>query len=320
MTLAVSSVAKSFGDVAAVRDVSFQVEPGTIFGLIGPNGAGKTTTMRMILRILDPDQGRITWEGQPVTDPVARRFGYLPEERGLYPRMTVRATLRFFANLHGAQGPQVDKEIGAWIEKVALDEHAGKKIEELSKGNAQKVQFVAALLHHPPLLILDEPFSGLDPVNVRVLRDALQSMAAQGTAIIFSSHQMEHVEELCDHLALIDHGRVIAHGSVREVRQASGQMFVRLRVQGREEQVFQRFPELSIIRRGEDFWEARLPQGFDARRILQAALETGEVERYSVEPPSLEQVYVDLVGQPNNGTGPQANGSYAGYEPEGRQA
>ncbi|MDI7250053.1 MAG: ATP-binding cassette domain-containing protein [Bacillota bacterium] len=295
--LEVAGVGKSFGDVQAVKGISFQVPPGKILGLVGPNGAGKTTTMRMILNIIGPDRGRVLWQGRPVTLGVSRTFGYLPEERGLYPRMTVREELRFFAQLHGvADGRQLDREIERWIDRVALTEHASKRVDELSKGNAQKVQFLVSLLHRPPLLVLDEPFAGLDPVNVRILKDVVRELAAGGTTVVFSSHRMDHVEELCDLVCLIDRGELRLEGTVDEVRQSTGEHLLRLEVPGHEEQVFSLFPELQVTHRG-TYWEARIPRDFPTRRVLEEALRLGEVRRFEVAPPSLEDIYVHTVGR-----------------------
>lgn len=300
MGLAVKEVSKSFGDIAAVRKVSLDIPPGIVYGLIGPNGAGKTTTMRMIMTILNPDRGEITWNGQPVHKVASRHFGYLPEERGLYPNMTIRDQLRFFAALHGISGATVDREIDQWITRLDLTEHAGKKIEELSKGNAQKVQFVAALLHHPELLILDEPFSGLDPVNVRLLKSALLHLAAGGTTILLSTHRMEHVEELCQRLALIRGGGIVAEGTVDAVRRSTGRMFLRLQLDGegnRTAAFLRTFAGLPEPRQIPGGWELELPAGFDPQQVLRQALEAGTaITRFEVTPPSLEDVYISVMG------------------------
>ncbi|MBE3583178.1 MAG: ATP-binding cassette domain-containing protein [Limnochordaceae bacterium] len=303
MSLEVTHVHKSFGNVKAVHDVSLHVPPGMIYGLIGPNGAGKTTTMRMILTILLPDAGTITWNGQPVTRVASRSFGYLPEERGLYPQMGIRDELRFFAGLHGIRGRAVDQEIDAWIERLELTEHAHKKVEALSKGNAQKVQFLASLLHHPQLLVLDEPFSGLDPVNVRLLKQALLDLAQEGTAILFSTHRMEHVEELCSRLALIRHGEIILEGTVAEVRRSSGRRLLRLGFAApsfaQDEiapRVLRGFAELPPPQLTSAGWQVELPAGFDPARVLQAALSAGNITLFEVAAPSIEEVYVELMG------------------------
>ena len=212
MSLSLNSVSKSFGAKCVVNNLDLNIESGDVFGFLGPNGAGKTTTMRMILDIIKPDSGRIAWQGQPVSLKTAHRFGYLPEERGLYPKMMVAEQLRFFARLRGLSNSQAKKQIAYWVERFQLGDLAKKKANELSKGNQQKVQFILAILHQPEMLILDEPFSGLDPVNVELLKEAFRDLANEGRTIIFSSHRMEHVEELCNALCIIADGRIIAQG------------------------------------------------------------------------------------------------------------
>lgn len=272
--LTIEEVSKSFGDLTAVNGVSLHVEPGTVYGLIGPNGAGKTTTMRMVMTILVPDRGQIRWNGRPVAEVAFRKFGYLPEERGLYPNMTIRDQLRFFAALHGMAGLAVDREIDRWIERLALGEHAAKKVEELSKGNAQKVQFIAALLHHPELLILDEPFSGLDPVNVHILKNTLLDLARNGTAILLSTHRMEHVEELCERMALIKGGSIVAEGTVTDVRRSTGRLRLRLAAEPGERvaELLASFDELPPARSTPFGWEVQLPAAFRAQAVLERAL------------------------------------------------
>ncbi|BAS26019.1 ABC transporter ATP-binding protein [Limnochorda pilosa] len=296
--LELRGVAKRFGPVRAVEDVDLTVEEGSIFGLIGPNGAGKTTSMRMILNILEPDAGQISWQGRPVRAVAAREFGYLPEERGLYPRMSVRDELRFFAALRGVSGPQLEHEMDGWLDRFMGDQ-AGKKVEDLSKGNSQKVQFLAAILHRPRLLILDEPFGGLDPVNVQALKEAVRELNAQGTTILFSSHRMDHVEELCTHLALIDRGRVRLNGSLEEVRGSSGRRYLRLTMQdpGDLDALLQRLPQLQGASLAGGGLEAEVDARLDPQVVLQEALAVGPVRRFEVAPPSLEQVYLEQVGK-----------------------
>jgi ABC-2 type transport system ATP-binding protein len=192
--------------------VSFSVEPGQMFGFVGPNGAGKTTTMRIVMGVLDPDAGNVTWRGEPVDFDVRRRFGYMPEERGLYPKMRVHDQLAYLASLHGVGDPD------RWIERLGLAERAGDRVEELSLGNQQRVQLAAALVHEPEVLVLDEPFSGLDPVGVDVLSGVLTEYAATGVPVVFSSHQLDLVERLCEAVAIIKDGRLVASGSVEELR------------------------------------------------------------------------------------------------------
>jgi ABC-2 type transport system ATP-binding protein len=219
-SLVLSHVARSFGEVVAVRDISLTVPAGTTFGLLGPNGAGKTTTMRMILGILVPDRGSVTWDGAPVDGRVRARFGYLPEERGLYGKLKVREQIAYFGRLHGVHAPLDVRRADAWIERLGLEAYADRPCAELSKGNQQKVQIACAALHEPALLVLDEPFSGLDPVNAEVLLDALRALRAAGTTLILSSHQMWQIEDLCESFCVIAGGAVRAVGTLEELRRA----------------------------------------------------------------------------------------------------
>lgn len=216
--LEVSHVRKDFGAVKAVRDVSFSIAAGSTFGLLGPNGAGKTTTMRMILGIYAPDGGRIAWKGEPITDRTRRRFGYLPEERGLYGKMKVRDQIVYFGRLHGLTEPEVSQRTDRWIDRLGLREHAARPCGELSKGNQQKVQVACAAVHDPELLVLDEPFSGLDPVNADILLGTLNDLKARGTTLVLSSHQMWQLEQICDAFCIITAGENRASGTLAELR------------------------------------------------------------------------------------------------------
>src|SRR5438309_6863640 len=231
MSLVVNRISKSFGPVRALDGISFSVEPGRIFGLLGANGAGKTTTMRIVLDILRPDSGAVTWQGTANAELPRRTWGYLPEERGLYLRMKVIDVLRFFAALYGVPEAEATAEIEDWLERFRVPEYRDRKVEELSKGNQQKIQFIAAILHEPAVLVMDEPFSGLDPVNVQLLKEAFLEMRDRGKTLIFSTHQMEQVEELCEAIAIIDRGRVVEAGPLREVKRRMGRQVVRLAVE-----------------------------------------------------------------------------------------
>src|SRR5918992_703687 len=216
--LELRDLARSYGDVVALDGVSFSVEPGQLFGFVGPNGAGKTTAMRIVLGVLRPDLGEVRWRGRPVDAPTRSRFGYMPEERGLYPKMRARDQLVHLARLHGIAAPDAAAAADRWIERLGLVERAGERVEKLSLGNQQRVQLAAALVHDPELLVLDEPFSGLDPVGVDVLSGVLAEHAATGVPVLFSSHQLELVERLCEAVAIIKDGRLVASGAVEELR------------------------------------------------------------------------------------------------------
>jgi ABC-2 type transport system ATP-binding protein len=303
MSLVVDTLAKRFGDIVALDGVSFTAEPGRIFGLLGANGAGKTTAMRIVLDILRADGGTVTWQGRPNTEVPRRTWGYLPEERGLYLQMKVIDVLRFFARLYGIPQKVATAEVEDWLERFRIPDYRDRKVQELSKGNQQKIQFVAAIIHDPDVLIMDEPFSGLDPVNSQLLKEAFLEMRRRGKVLIFSTHQMETVEELCESIVIIDRGRVVVGGHVRDVKRAMGRQVVRLATEGSDgtdglgwvEQV----PGVTLTRRGEDYLELNVTAGADPGSLLRAALERGEkVTRFEITDPSLEEVFIEHVGRP----------------------
>ncbi len=299
MSLIVDSITKRFGDVDALDAVSFSVEPGRIFGLLGANGAGKTTSMRIVLDILRADSGRVTWQGVENTALPRRTWGYLPEERGLYPRMKVGEQLRFFAALYGVPDTRARAEVGDWLERFRIPEYFDRKVEELSKGNQQKIQFIAAIIHDPDVLIMDEPFSGLDPVNVRLLKEAFGEMRDRGKTLIFSTHQMETVEELCESIAIVDRGRVVVSGLVRDVKRDMGRQVVRLATDGDGHNVewLADLPGVTVTAQREDYVELGVPAGSDPEHILRAALDRGDrVTRFEIAEPSLEEIFVEHVG------------------------
>ncbi len=269
-----------------------------MFGFLGANGAGKTTTMRIILDILRPDSGTATWNGTPTTDVARRTWGYLPEERGLYPRLEVLEQLVFFASLYAIPRKEAAANAREWLGRFRIAEYEGRRAEELSKGNQQKVQLIAAILHGPDVLIMDEPFSGLDPVNVSLLKEAFAEMQNRGTTLIFSTHQMEMVEELCESIAIIDRGRLVINGSVRDVKRASGRRIVRLGVEGDHDLPWlSDLPGVTVVRPGIDFSELDV-RGRDPQEILQAALAHGEkITEFVIADPSIEQIFIEHVGR-----------------------
>ncbi|MDQ3690035.1 MAG: ATP-binding cassette domain-containing protein [Chloroflexota bacterium] len=300
MSLIVDSIFKRFGDVVALDGVSFSVEPGRIFGLLGANGAGKTTSMRIVLDILRADDGRVTWQGAENTTLPRRTWGYLPEERGLYPRMLVGEQLRFFAALYGVSDATARAETDDWLERFRIPDYRERKVEALSKGNQQKIQFIASILHDPDVLIMDEPFSGLDPVNVRLLKEAFLEMKQRGKTLIFSTHQMDQVEELCESIAIVDRGRVVVSGAVRDVKRAMGRQVVRLATDGNGHgtEWLEEIPGVELTTRREDYVELHVPADRDPGTILRAALERGDrVTRFEIAEPSLEEIFVEHVGR-----------------------
>jgi ABC-2 type transport system ATP-binding protein len=300
MSLVVDDISKRFTSVVALDGVSFSVQPGQIFGLLGANGAGKTTSMRIVLDILRADAGRVTWNGVENTELPRRTWGYLPEERGLYPRMLVGEQLRFFASLYGVPDREARNVIDEWLERFRVPEYHDRKVEELSKGNQQKIQFIAAILHDPEVLIMDEPFSGLDPVNVRLLKEAFLAMRDRGKTLIFSTHQMETVEELCESIAIIDQGRVVVSGALRDVKRAMGRRVVRLATDGdgRGTEWVTGLPGITMTAQREDYVELGVPADQDPGVILRAAMDRGErVTHFEIGDPSLEEIFVEHVGR-----------------------
>ena len=300
MSLIVESISKRFGDVVALDDASFTVEPGRIFGLLGSNGAGKTTSMRIVLDILRADSGTVTWEGTENTKLPRKTWGYLPEERGLYPRMKVAEQLRFFSALYGVPDAEARAVIDEWLERFRIPEYLDRRVEELSKGNQQKIQFMAAILHDPAVLIMDEPFTGLDPINVRLLKEAFLAMRDRGKTLIFSTHQMEQVEELCESIAIVDRGKVVVSGAVRDVKRDMGRQVVRFSTEGDGNGVewLSKLPGVTLMSEREDFVELLVPAEQDPETILRAALQRGDrVTRFEIAEPSLEEVFVEHVGR-----------------------
>lgn len=296
-TVTLDQVTKSFGEFRAVDDLSLQVRPGRIFGLIGPNGAGKTTTIRMIVNITAPDSGRVTLFGQQITPKLQDRIGYLPEERGLYRKMKVGEQLRFFALLKSIGTKEADKRVDRWLARLKLSEWKSKKASELSKGMQQKVQFATAIIHEPDLLILDEPFSGLDPVNVEVLREIILEQRAAGKTIILSTHQMELAEKICDDICLINRSRKVLEGSIREVKRAYSRNAIGLRLEGGDDVLRDR-SLVSKIERHSDGVEVLLAEGTNAQALLKQLIEAGAtIEKFEMIEPSLNNIFIEKVSE-----------------------
>jgi ABC-2 type transport system ATP-binding protein len=301
VALVIDSLRKRFGrDVVALDGISFNVQAGQVFGFLGANGAGKTTTMRIMLDILRADSGTVTWNGVDSRQLPRRTWGYLPEERGLYPRMTVMAQLLFFAELHGVPSRDARREVEEWLERFRVPEYRDRKVEELSKGTQQKIQFLAAILHDPEVLLMDEPFSGLDPVNASLLKEAFLEMRDRGKTLIFSTHQMDTVEELCDAVAIIDRGRLVVNGPTREVRRSAGRRMVQLGVEGDPTLAWlDELDGVRVVRPGRDYTELEVDDRHDPRSVLDAAIARGErITRFEITDPSLEQIFLERVGRP----------------------
>jgi ABC-2 type transport system ATP-binding protein len=298
MSLNVEHINKWFGQFQAIKDLSMEVKEGALFGFLGPNGAGKTTTMRMILDLIRPDSGQISWNGTPVHQVARRSFGYLPEERGLYPRMEIAEQLIFLARLSGLSKQDAERALDEWLERFQISVNRHKKIEALSKGNQQKVQFLAAILHDPTILIMDEPFSGLDPVNATVLKEAFLEMHRRGKTIIFSTHQLEQVEELCEDMVLINKGQVVVQGSVQEIKRQHGRNVARLKLDNDPEATWldtQAF--VQVTKRRQDYIEMQFQTNLNPNLIVEAALQHGGIiSRFEVVEPSLTDIFMELVG------------------------
>ncbi|HEX5423055.1 MAG TPA: ATP-binding cassette domain-containing protein [Candidatus Acidoferrales bacterium] len=290
--ISLQNVTKSYDGVTAVNAVSLNVREGAILGLLGPNGAGKTSTIRMIMNILIPDEGSIRVFGDPVTDSTRRMVGYLPEERGLYPRMDVRSVIVFLAALRGLSEAEAQKRTDEWLARLELSDWAGKKVRDLSKGMQQKVQFIAAVLHKPRLMILDEPFSGLDPVNAATIKDIMLEMRNEGSTIVLSTHLMEQVERLCDSICLINKGHNILDGDLRAIKKSYGKNTVRIEFTGPDS--FLTHPAIASVNRFGSGAEAKLKPSADAQDILKAAVQSGaRIDRFELLEPSLNDIFIE---------------------------
>jgi ABC-2 type transport system ATP-binding protein len=296
-TVKLENITKSFGDFVAVSSLTLSVRAGRIYGLLGPNGAGKTTTIRMIVNITAPDSGRIELFGKQITPELQDHIGYLPEERGLYKKMKIGDQLRFFAQLKNATGKAVEERIDKWLARLKLTEWKNKKSMELSKGMQQKVQFITAILHEPDLLILDEPFSGLDPVNVELLKDIVLDLKAAGKTIIFSTHQMEIAEKICDDICLINHSLKVLDGSLREIKQSFGRNSVALRIEG-SNGILNDPALVSKIERHSDEIEVLLAPGANAQDLLKKLIASGiMVSKFEMIEPSLNDIFIEKVSE-----------------------
>jgi len=296
-TVSIDHITKSFGAFIAVNKLSLAVYPGRIYGLLGPNGAGKTTTIRMIVNIMAPDSGRIEVFGQQITPRLQDRIGYLPEERGLYKKMKVGDQIKFFAALKDVDSKEADRRVDRWLSRLKLAEWKNRKAGELSKGMQQKVQFINSIIHEPDLLILDEPFSGLDPVNLELLKEVILELKASGKTIIFSTHQMEIAERICDDICLINGSRKVLEGSIREVKRGFGRHAVALRLQGGDGVLIDQ-SLVTKIERHSDGMEVFLADGTSAQTLLKRLIEAGAlIERFEMIEPSLSNIFIAKVSE-----------------------
>jgi ABC-2 type transport system ATP-binding protein len=301
-TISVKNIRKSYGDFIAVHDLSLEVQSGSIYGLLGPNGAGKSTSIRMIVNITIPDSGEIRLFGEPMNEKLQERVGYLPEDRGLYKKMKIGEQLLFFAELKGLKHAEAKRRVDEWMERVGLSEWKAKRWEELSKGMQQKVQFISTILHDPDLVILDEPFSGLDPINQNLLKDIVQEMRQRNKTIIFSTHLMEQAEELCDEICLINRGRKVLSGSLREVKRSFG--WRSLAVDGEKlDGVLTSHPLVKSVTPQRHHLEVALQDGADPQMLLKDLVNGGvRLTRFELVAPTLNEIFIESVGRANEQT------------------
>jgi ABC-2 type transport system ATP-binding protein len=287
-------VSRRYGQTVALDGLSLCVEEGKLLGFVGPNGAGKTTAMRIALGVLEPDSGEVRWQGEPVRRDEQRAFGYMPEERGLYPKMRADRQLRYLAQLHGCPPAEAAAAVAAWTERFGLGELAERPVEELSLGNQQRVQLAAALVHDPRLLILDEPFSGLDPIGTEVMSEVLRERVAQGVAVVFSSHQLELVERLCDDVAIVNRGRIVAAGAVEELRSERSRPRLRVQVDTNGDWL-SGVPGATLVTSANGDVLVELDDDADDQLVLDAARQAGRVRRFEPARPTLAELFREVV-------------------------
>ena len=293
--LEINDLTKHYGDVVALDGASFDVAPGRIVGFLGPNGAGKTTTMRAIFGLVLPDRGELRWRGRSVGPEERARFGYMPEERGLYPKMKVLEQLTYFAELSGLSGAAATDSAAGWLGRLGLGDRVDARLEELSHGNQQRVQLAAALVHDPELAVLDEPFSGLDPLGVESLAELLVQTAATGVAVLFSSHQLDLVEDVCQDVVIIDHGKIVLAGVVEELKAASPQRSLEITVDG--DPYVPVLPRATVTSKQDGRLRVLVDKAVDVEEVLASARRAGEVTAFSFEPPSLMDLFRGAVSE-----------------------
>ena len=294
----VRNINKSFGDTQAVRDVSFEVPRGRIFGLLGPNGAGKTTAIRIINHILIADSGSVTINGIPVSSKTQNMIGYMPEERGLYKKMKVGEQLVYLAQLKGLSHAEARETTRYWLDRFEASDWYDKEVGELSKGMSQKVQFIATIAHDPDLYIFDEPFSGLDPINSEMLKDIVIELRNEGKTILFSTHRMEQVEQMCDEICLFNNGKAVLKGNLRDIKQKFGKNTVNIEFEG-DPSFLDKLEDVRINNRSTNFAEIRVLNGQQMQEILKTAMEHAEIYKFERVEPSLTEIFISTVGEDN---------------------
>ncbi len=298
--LAIKHLSKSFGALKALDDLSCTVPQGSILGLIGQNGSGKSTTFRLILNFLTPDSGSVFWHQQPITEKYANIIGYLPEERGLYPKISIEEQLIYFAKLRGKTKEEIVPQMDMWLEKFEVKGKKTDKVQSLSKGNQQKIQVIATLIHQPQLIILDEPFSGLDPVNAGLLKEAILECKRQGASIIFSSHNMEHIEQMCDHIVMLHHGTTVLKGSIFEIREQFGRTRLQIKSQLSQDQLAAIPGVMHLHPLPDGSYDLVLSDEAVGVNIFHQASQYGYMPIFNQTPPSLEEIFKMKAGATDN--------------------
>ncbi|MCK4430407.1 MAG: ATP-binding cassette domain-containing protein [Candidatus Aminicenantes bacterium] len=296
--LEIENISKRFGDFYAVKNLSFNIPKASIYGLLGPNGAGKTTTIRMVMNIIIPDEGAIKILDGKMDEGMKQRVGYLPEDRGFYPKMKVGEILLFLADLKGLKRQEARKRIDFWLERFDLADWKQKKVEELSRGMQQKLQFIATVIHQPEIIILDEPFGGLDPINTKLLKDIMLEMRGKGGTIIFSTHRMEQIEMICDNICLINKAESVLEGNLNQIKKQYGKNTVVLDYEG-DAGFIKNFPETDKIDDYGKFMEIKIKEQTDPQDLLNKLVGRIKINKFEVREPSLNAIFIDIVGEKN---------------------
>jgi ABC-2 type transport system ATP-binding protein len=293
--LEIIDLAKRYGSVVALDGASFVAQPGRLVGFLGPNGAGKTTAMRCVFGLVRPDRGQTLWNGNAIDRKTRMRFGYMPEQRGLYPRMRVADQLSYFAQHHGMRARDAKAAAARWLERLGLSDRANSKLEDLSHGNQQRVQLGAALVHDPELLVLDEPFSGLDPLGIATMSEILRERATAGVGVVFSSHQLDLVEDVCEDVVIIARGKIVAQGAIGELRAASERRHLDVEVAGSGGNWLDGRADLTVVERRGDLVRLLVGADADLTGILAMASAAGPIRRFTFQPPALSELFMEVV-------------------------
>ena len=305
--LEIDDLAKRYGSVVALDGATFTARPGRIVGFLGPNGAGKTTTMRCIFGLVEADRGQVRWKGSPVDRETRLRFGYMPEQRGLYPRMRVLEQVSYFAQQHGLTARAADDAGRRWLDRMGLADRAKSKLEELSHGNQQRIQLAAALVHDPELLVLDEPFSGLDPIGIATMTEVVRERAAAGVGVLFSSHQLDLVEDVCEDVVIIARGRIVASGPIDELKAASGRRHLDIEVAGTDGAWISSRADVQVLEHSGGRMKLLVDDRVPLDELLAAARTAGELRQFSYQPPRLSELFMEAVADAaHDGVGPHA--------------